>query len=97
MEILPAKYLSSLSEAQRQALENRFWEAQGHNCFICEKEIGMVLHKNSLDLDHIEPISVGGKDGEVAVSYNAEDRELDKDMLNTILSWLIKQTRVNNQ
>jgi len=34
---------------------------------------------------------------EVAVSYNAEDRELDKDMLNTILSWLIKQTRVNNQ
>jgi pimeloyl-ACP methyl ester carboxylesterase len=31
---------------------------------------------------------------EAAVSYNAEDRELDKDTLNTILSWLIKQTRV---
>jgi hypothetical protein len=28
---------------------------------------------------------------DVAVFYNAEDRELDKDTLNTILLWLMKQ------
>ena len=55
-------YLNSLSADQRKELEARLLKSQQGNCFICEKPIDPVLHANALDIDHVEPIKVGGKD-----------------------------------
>src|SRR5216683_840416 len=55
-------YLNSLSADQRKDLEARLLKAQQGQCFICEKPIDAVLHANAVDIDHVEPIKVGGKD-----------------------------------
>lgn len=55
-------YLSSLSEKQREELEQALWRAQQGVCFICEREIDLELHANAIDIDHVEPIKTGGKD-----------------------------------
>jgi hypothetical protein len=55
-------YLNSLSADQRKELEARLLKSQQGNCFICEKPIDVVLHAYALDIDHVEPLKVGGKD-----------------------------------
>src|SRR5258708_38956873 len=55
-------YLNSLSADQRKDLEARLLKAQHGQCFICEKAIDGELHANAVDIDHVEPIKVGGKD-----------------------------------
>jgi hypothetical protein len=59
---LGSLYLNSLSADQRKELEARLLKSQGENCFICEKPIDVALHANALDIDHVEPLKVGGKD-----------------------------------
>jgi len=62
---MPSLYLSRQSPEERKQLQLKLWESQGHKCFICEKEIDLELHRAELDIDHVEPIKVGGKDDPV--------------------------------
>lgn len=55
--------LDKMSKEDRKALETRLFERQEGVCFICQKKIEMALHE--LDVDHIIPLSNGGKDEEV--------------------------------
>jgi hypothetical protein len=55
-------YLNGLSVEQRRELEARLLKTQQGKCFICEKSIDSVLHANAVDVDHVEPLKVGGKD-----------------------------------
>ena len=55
-------YLQRLSSEERDRLEKRLLEIQHSVCFICEKTIDLRLHKGNLDIDHIVPVSGGGKD-----------------------------------
>ena len=57
-------FLSRLTADQRKDLVGRLHEAQGGDCFICEKPIDLDVHGGSVDIDHVEPISLGGKDDE---------------------------------
>ena len=56
-------YLSRLTQEARQTLVEDLLVSQSGNCFICGKEIDLALHVNHIDIDHVEPLKVGGKDG----------------------------------
>ena len=62
---MPSLYLGRLSKGMqdRELLIKRLHESQKGNCFICGCDVDLVLHANSLDVDHIEPLTAGGKDG----------------------------------
>ena len=53
-------YLEKLSNEQREKLVQKLFEQQHGKCFICQKEINLATQKDSLDIDHIIPISVEG-------------------------------------
>ncbi len=54
-------YLNRLSKEQREGLVATLLNSQSGNCFICGKTIELAVH--GVDIDHIEPTKVGGKDG----------------------------------
>ena len=56
-------FLSRLSEQERNKLISTLHTTQNGNCFICQREIDLALHATSIDIDHVEPTSTGGKDG----------------------------------
>lgn len=57
-------YLNKLTPDERHVLIQKLLGAQGGNCFICEKTVDLKLHADSLDIDHVKPLTVGGRDGE---------------------------------
>lgn len=69
-------YLSRLSNEDRQSLIKDLLSAQASNCFICGKAIDLAIHGNHIDIDHVEPTKVGGKDGldNFAVTHDSCNR-----------------------
>ncbi len=59
-----SKFLSSLGNEERTALEKRLFERQSNRCFICDDLIDLMLHKGQLDIDHIIPLNDNGPDEE---------------------------------
>ena len=57
-------FLAKLKSEERLDLERRLLSRQSGVCFICEDSIDLKLHGDSLEIDHIIPIAVGGKDDE---------------------------------
>jgi hypothetical protein len=55
-------YLNRLSANDRKQLVEKLYRIQNYKCFICEEEIDLQIHKNNLDIDHIKPVKLGGKD-----------------------------------
>jgi hypothetical protein len=55
-------FLARQKPEDRHELINKLHAAQKGNCFICEEIIDLIVHKNSIDVDHVTPLTVGGKD-----------------------------------
>lgn len=55
-------YLARQKPEDRYQLIIKLHNAQNFNCFICEEAVDLVVHKNSIDIDHVVPLKVGGKD-----------------------------------
>lgn len=69
-------FLSRLSQDQRANLLEELHERQSGNCFICAKPIDLILHKNSIDVDHVIPTSLNGQDnpGNYALTHDSCNR-----------------------
>lgn len=67
-------FLSALTAEGRADLVSSLLETQKGRCFICEEQIDGVVH--NIDIDHVEPLSAGGKDApeNFAVTHDACNR-----------------------
>jgi hypothetical protein len=57
-----SSYLNSLTANERHALEQQLHGLQGGKCFICEQAIDLQVQKGNLDIDHVVPSKLAGKD-----------------------------------
>ena len=60
---MPSLYSRRLSNQERGLLVKSLHDSQNGHCFICGQDVDLQLHAGNLDIDHIEPITAGGKDG----------------------------------
>lgn len=57
-----SRYVASLAQEELDTLRGKLHNIQSGKCYICRKPIDLQLHEGSLELDHIEPLAVGGRD-----------------------------------
>ena len=87
-------FLGRLNAEQRKALIERLWQAQGGKCFITGKDIDLSLHEGELDIDHVIPLTNGGKDDEsnFALTFSSANRSKQGADLNLArINWQFKE------
>ena len=57
-----SRYVSSLTPEALQVLREKLHSIQSGVCYICRELIDLEHHDGALELDHIEPLAVGGRD-----------------------------------
>ncbi len=86
-------FLGRLNNDERKELVNRLWTIQKGKCFITGKDIDLQLHEGQLDIDHIVPLTNGGKDDEsnFALTFSYANRSKQAADLNLArINWQFK-------
>ncbi len=55
-------YLRRQTPEGRRDLIETLHVAQTGKCFICEEVVDLILHKDTIDVDHVVPLTAGGRD-----------------------------------
>ena len=80
---MASRFLSGLSDTERKALIQELWEIQNGRCFISDEPIDRAIHERDLDIDHVIPLSHGGKDDKsnfALTFYSANRSKQDSDL-----------------
>lgn len=84
---MTSKYLNLLNENQRKELEEKLYSKQSGKCYICDDSIELGVHQ--VDIDHIIPSNLDGKDSEnnfaiTHASCNREKQDTNLEVARTI-------------
>lgn len=62
LDVMSSLYLARQKPEDRHHMISKLHNTQSGHCFICELPVDLVVHKSTLDIDHVVPLNVGGKD-----------------------------------
>lgn len=73
---MASEFLNGLTAEQRKTFIKDLWDIQKGLCFITENPIDLTLHKDHLDIDHIIPRKLNGKDDKsnLALTFASANR-----------------------
>lgn len=94
-------YLNKLSKEDRKKLITELYHIQNGECFITGDKIDLDLHYSNLDIDHVIPTKLGGKDekSNFALTFSAANRSKQASDLNLarkIHDYIKIQERIKN-